>query len=123
MAKHVLEAEEPLLKNFLRGFADVAVTPSYADRDQAKRIRIAFPVVHRNRKFADDLLRTFQRLGVAAKPLEGVPEKRGPKGEKEHRIRVYAEDYEAIGFHFEHKQKILKVLAQWNLWKQGKGRR
>ena len=106
------EVPSTLHKEFLRGFADVAVTPSYSDRDQAKRVRIAFPVVHDNARFADQLVKILDTLGVNPKLLSGTVAKRGSK--KEHRIRVYAEEYEKIGFQFAHKQRLLKLFADYN---------
>lgn len=99
-------------KEFLRGFADVAVMPSWADNAWGSHARIAFPIVHANKKFASQLLRIFELVGVSARPLEGSTRKRG--SEKEHRVRVYAEEYEPIGFCFDHKQRLLKLLASYN---------
>ncbi len=101
-----------LQKEFLRGFGDVAVMPSYADRDQAKRVRIAFPVVHGNSTFAKQLVKIFKKIDIDAKLLAGTAKKRGSK--KEHRVRVYAEDYETVGFGFSHKQRLMKLLAEYN---------
>lgn len=103
-------------KEFVRGFADIAVTPSFSDyvgkRDDNPVARIAFPVVHDNMRFATQLLELLNVLGVKASLLEGSPRIRGSK--KEHRIRMYADHYEKIGFHFEHKQTLLTKLAQYN---------
>ncbi len=51
--------------------------------------------------------------------LWGHPNLRDPKGKgaqwaKEHRIRIYAEDFLPVGFHFQFKQRILEVMAEWN---------
>lgn len=107
-----VEGELTLLEEFLRGFADVAVTPSFSDNAWGKKARIAFPVVHANRGFAGQLERIFERVGIPAKLLEGSVAKRGSP--KEHRIRPFAEDYERIGFLFPHKQVLLQLLAQHN---------
>ncbi|MFQ6048550.1 MAG: hypothetical protein ACE5K7_04225, partial [Phycisphaerae bacterium] len=101
-----------LHKEFLRGFADVAVMPSYGDGDQARRVRIAFPVVHDNQVFARQLVKLFEVVGVEARLLPGTAAKRGAR--KEHRIRAYAEDYEKVGFAFPHKQRLLKLFADYN---------
>lgn len=101
-----------LHKEFLRGFADVAVMPGYSDRDQARRVRIAFPVVHDNQVFARQLVKLFEVVGVEARLLPGTAAKRGAR--KEHRIRAYAEDYEKVGFAFPHKQRLLKLFADYN---------
>lgn len=104
---------KPLHEEFLRGFADVAVTPSFADRDQAKRVRIAFPVVNANRRFARQLVTVFEGLNVRPYLLAGSAGKRGGT-KREHRIRPYAEKYRAIGFGFAHKQRLLELLAEYN---------
>lgn len=105
-------AQRTILEEFVRGFADVAVTPSYADNAWGQRARVAFPVVHANAQFADTLKQMFGLLGLSAALLPGNPHQRGSK--KEHRIRVYAEDYEPIGFHFAHKRRLLQVMADYN---------
>ena len=101
---------------FVRGFADVAVTPSFSDyagaRANQPRARIAFPVVHENLHVAKQLQRLLEGLKVSAPMLEGSPEKRGSR--KEHRIRPYADDYEHVGFRFKHKQMLLCNLAAYN---------
>lgn len=101
-----------LFEEFLRGFADVAVTPSFSDNAWGKRARIAFPVVHKNRGLADQLVKVFNRVGVNAPLLPGSKAKRGSP--KEHRIRPYADDYERVGFSFPHKRELLRLLAQHN---------
>lgn len=104
---------ETLYKEFLRGFGDVAVTPSYADNAWGQQARIAFPVVHNNTEFAQQLLTIFEQLDIAAQLLEGSASKRGGT-RREHRIRLYAEEYEKVGFHFSHKNELLKILAEFN---------
>lgn len=109
----LVRGQRALGEEFLRGFADVAVMPSAADNAWGGRIRIAFPVVNANIRFARQLVKLFELLGVAAPLLKGTPESRGGS-KKEHRIRPYVEDYESIGFHFSHKQQLLKLLAKFN---------
>jgi hypothetical protein len=99
-------------QEFLRGFADVAVMPSFADNAWGSRARVAFPVVHRNEAFADQLVQVFSSVGIEAPRLPGSASARG--SEKEHRIRPYADDYVQVGFHFKHKQRLLEVLAEYN---------
>lgn len=99
-------------EEFLRGFADVAAMPSWADNEHNVRARLAFPVVHRNATFANQLVNVLQKMDVNAKLLTGAAKVRGNR--KEHRIRFYPEEYESIGFSFEHKQILLKVLADFN---------
>lgn len=68
--------QRTILEEFVRGFADVAVTPSYADRDQATRVRVAFPVVNANLQFAKTLMQMFKLLGLSPSLLQGNPPRR-----------------------------------------------
>jgi len=112
LPKWFLAFEPTIHREFLRGFADVAVTPSWADNEYNRLARIGFPVVHDNLKFAKQLKRVFERLKIKAPLLEGSAAKRGST--KEHRIRPRAHDYENIGFSFPHKAKLLGLLAAYN---------
>lgn len=52
-------------------------------------------------------------MDIDAKLLEGSAKKRGGT-KREHRIRIYVEEYEKIGFHFPHKNELLKLLSDYN---------
>lgn len=108
----LFDAPRSVREEFVKGFADVAVTPSFADNAYGSRARIAFPVVNGNRPLARELSRLLDSLGIHAPFLAGSAEKRGSK--KEHRIRPFPEDYRRIGFHFPHKQTLLEILAEHN---------
>ncbi|RJO67562.1 MAG: hypothetical protein C4523_08935 [Myxococcales bacterium] len=104
-------------EEFVRGFADAAVTPNLGDRlPGGGPHRIAFPVVYRNKRFANQLHKLLVQLDVTDEDvglLSGSGKVRGGT-DREHRIRVYAERFVAIGFSFEHKQKMLEWMAQKN---------
>jgi hypothetical protein len=106
------EFGQEIHKEFLRGFADVAVMPSWADNAYGRTARIAFPVVHANKRFANQLVKLLKNVKASPQLLPGTAAKRGSK--KEHRIRLSADDYEPVGFCFQHKQTLLKVLADYN---------
>jgi len=118
LPKVFFEFNEDIHREFLRGFADVAVMPSWADNAWGTRARIAFPVVHPNIYFARQLRRLLRSVGAPAELLEGTAKKRGSR--KEHRIRLDADKYEPIGFHFPHKQRLLELLSEFN--RQGRSR-
>ena len=105
-------------KHFVQGFADAASTPGtgdYMPSGRGKVYRIAFPVVYDNLRFARQLKKLFEKLGIRAGLLSGDPKKRGGKP-REHRIRMRAEEYLAIGFSdcFKHKNLLLNALASAN---------
>jgi hypothetical protein len=99
-------------KEFIRGFGDAAVTPSWADNERNMYARIAFPVVHANLRFAKQLQRLLKGLGSEPQFLAGSPRTR--RGKREHRIRMRAEKYADIGFTFQHKNRLLQLLADFN---------
>ena len=55
LPKVFFEFDKGIHLEFLRGFADVAVMPSWADNAWGTKARIAFPVVHANIYFARQL--------------------------------------------------------------------
>jgi len=116
LPKLFFDSEPSILKEFVRGFADVCVTPNAGDALPQGIQRIAFPVVYPNKTFARQLQRILKSLGVKTVNLcEGEASKRGGRA-REHRIRVYADEYDdaKIGFTFRHKQELLEILANYN---------
>jgi len=108
--------EREIRKEFIRGYADAAVTPNAGDALPAPHNiqRVAFPVVYANERFAAQLLKLLRGAGLkSASMLSGSPKVRGGRP-REHRIRIRADEYEAIGFSFRHKQEMLRLLAEYN---------
>jgi len=107
-------------KEFVRGIVDTAAEPSYADRDQADRQRIVIQIQFGNWRLPVQLCKLLQEnLGVSVSNiLWGHPNLRGPSGApgwaKETRIRIYAQDFEPIGFHFQYKQEVFKEFLEHN---------
>jgi hypothetical protein len=111
---------------YIRGFADAAATPSNSDYEQygagsPKIHRIVLQVNHENWLLPIQLCRLLQvHLEVPVQHiLWGHPNLRdsGNKGKawaKEHRIRIYAENFLPVGFHFPFKQRILNAMAEIN---------
>lgn len=121
----MFDAPKDIQLEFARGFADASATPSRADHIQfgsgPKFHRIVLQINHKNWHLPIQLCRLFQaNLGVPVQHiLWGHPNLRDPKGRgrawaKEHRIRIYAEDFMPVGFRFGFKQAILEDMASRN---------
>jgi hypothetical protein len=105
---------------FVRGFVDAAAIPSASDVDPNGLHRISIQIQHDNWGLPIQLCSLIQcSLGVPVQNiLWGHPNLRAPSGgtawAKEHRMRVYADRFLAIGFAFPWKQQVLQELAQVN---------
>lgn len=113
----IFEAPHTWQKEFVRGYADAAATPSHADRDWTEIQRIVLQVQHENWYLPIQLCKLLQvDLGTGVENiLYGHPNLRGAKNwAKEHRIRIYAENFKPIGFYFSYKQQILEAMIEWN---------
>mgnify|MGYP001578531733 CR=1 FL=1 len=116
----VFDSDENIQKEFMRGVADTSCEPSYADRDQGDRQRIVIQVQFGNWILPVQLCRLLQEhLAIpVSNILWGHPNLRAPGGgagwAKETRIRVFAETFEPIGFHFDFKQRIFEEMVRFN---------
>jgi len=116
----IFEADSTIQKEFLRGVADTSAEPSYADRDQNDRQRIVIQVQFGNWLLPVQLCRLPQeyRKIPVSHVLWGHPNIRTPGGDhswtKETRIRVFAEAFETIGFHFKYKRMIFEEMVRFN---------
>jgi hypothetical protein len=111
---------------YIRGFADASATPTNSDHVQfgagsPKFQRIVLQVNHNNWFLPVQICRLLQvHLKVPVQHiLWGHPNLRdsnvrGRQWAKEHRLRIYAEDFLPIGFQFAFKQKILLEMARFN---------
>lgn len=111
-------------REFIRGIADAGASPSYSDRDQVGLQRIVIQFQNPNWILPIQVCKILQEnLEVNVQHiLWGHPNIRTPDRDegsgswaKEHRLRIYAEDFVSIGFNFGYKQKILEELAEYNL--------
>jgi hypothetical protein len=120
--KVMFEMPKDIQKEFVRGIADAAASPSYSDRDQAGLQRIVIQFQNSNWFLPIQVCKLLQEnLNVNVQHiLWGHPNVRTPNrksGEtwaKEHRLRIYAEDFKTIGFNFKYKQMIFKELVEYN---------
>lgn len=117
----IYSAKPEIQREFLRGLADSSASPSYEDRDQAGYQRIVIQFNNQNWRLPIQVCKLLQEcLNINVQHiLWGHPNVRTPKQSKqqwakEHRLRIFAEDFEPIGFYFSYKQKILEELAKYN---------
>jgi len=108
---------------FLKGYADTAGNIRRANRDQAGRHRVYLDVLNSNWSLPVQLCRLLQdRASVPVQNiLWGHPNLRDPKAQggseawsREHQLRIYAEDFQKVGFYVSHKKKVLKILSAEN---------
>jgi hypothetical protein len=107
---------------FLRGIADSTASPSYSDRDQAGNQRIVLQFNNLNWRLPIQVCRLLQEcLNVKVQHvLFGHPNIRtssrrtSQQWAKEHRLRIFAEDFESIGFNFPYKQQIFAEMVEYN---------
>lgn len=125
--EEIFKAPKNIQKEFMRGYADVAGTARWANRDQRDRARIYLDVLNRNWKLPVQICHLLQDyLEVPVNTIAwGHPNVRDPNlrdynagrtgsWAREHQIKIYAEAFEKIGFYIEHKQEILNELADYN---------
>jgi hypothetical protein len=117
----IYNVSQDLQKEFIRGLADSSASPSYADRDQAGFQRIVIQFNNQNWKLPIQVCKLLQEnLNVNVQHiLFGHPNIR-TSGQitshwaKEHRLRIYADDFASIGFNFPYKQRILEEMIKYN---------
>jgi len=117
----IFSAPTDIQEEFIRGIADAASSPSYSDRDQGDMQRIVIQFANQNWFLPIQVCKLLQQhLNVSVQHiLWGHPNVRCPNGTgtnwaKEHRMRIYAEEFTKIGFNFGYKQEILEELAEYN---------
>ena len=103
--------------SFVRGFADAASMPSVKDADQIKRHRVVLQFSHSNWNLPVQMCRLLQEnLNIKVLHiLYGHPSM--GRGFREHRMRIYPEEFIKIGYGFNFKQDILRALLEDNLAK------
>lgn len=125
----IFESEETVKKEFIRGFADVAGSARWANRNRWGKCRVYLDVLNSpfNWRLPTQICYLLQdHLKIPVDVIQwGHPNTRDPslkeygKGRKdawarEHQIKVFADDFEKIGFYMSHKQEILEELAEYN---------
>jgi len=120
--EQILMAPQDLQKDFMRGIADSSSSPNPNDADQAGVHRVVIEFPHRNWLLPVQVCGLLQKnLGInVSHILWGHPnirtpnQKDGKSWAKEHRMRIFANDFVPIGYNFEYKQKLFSELVEWN---------
>lgn len=114
----IFETTEANKKEFLRGLADVTGFVRKSNAYTNGRHRVYIEISNRNWYLPPQICQLQQSLGVPTQYIGyGHPNIRGGKGTswaKEHQIKIYAEDFEEIGFYISHKNEALSELAEYN---------
>ncbi len=126
----IWNAPNDIVCEFVRGFADVAGNIRRSNRDRSGLHRVYLDVLGSNWTLPVQICDLLQhKLQVPIHHiLWGHPNLRDPKAKdqtfawREHQIRIYAHDFLRVGFYIDHKQSVLKVLADENLQREGERR-
>lgn len=122
----ILESTEINKKEFIRGIGDVTgyVRPSnYYGFSEPYRHRVYIEITQKNWNLPPQLCRLIQSIQVPIQNINyGHPNLRDPNNKKgnrswakEHQIKIFAEDYQKIGFYISHKEQALTELADINI--------
>ncbi len=121
----IFQVPEDIQKEFIRGIADAGSMPSHSDRDQGGLERIVIQFNNLNWKLPIQVCKMLQEnLNVNVQHiLWGHPNMRASNirdksWAKEHRLRVYAEDFAKVGYNFSYKQEILNEMIEVNKQKE-----
>jgi hypothetical protein len=124
----IISASEVIKKEFIRGMADVTAYARSGNVFTDGRHRIYFEIHNANWKMPIELCLILQSkpLCIPVQTIDwGHPNIRNgyakeyDAGKKtawarEHQLKVFADDFESIGFRIEHKNLILKEMAEFN---------
>jgi len=125
----IFDSDEQIKKEFLRGFADVAGSARFSNRNKWGKCRVYLDVLNstQNWKLPVQICHLLQdHLKIPVDTIAwGHPNIRDPNlkeynaGRKdawarEHQIKIFADDFEKVGFYMSHKQEILEELANYN---------
>jgi len=112
-----------IVKEFVRGYCDVAAHIRASNRDESGFHRVYIDVLFQNWKLPVQLCNLIQeKIGVPIHTIAwGHPNIRDPKAKhpsgwwkKEHQIKTYAHDFLVIGFYIKYKQELLEKYANEN---------
>jgi len=127
--EQIFESSNSIKKEFVRGFADVAGSARWANRNRWGKCRVYLDVLNSpsNWRLPVQICHLLQdHLGIPIDVIQwGHPNTRDPSlkeykaGRKdawarEHQVKIFADDFEKIGFYMSHKQEILEELAEYN---------
>lgn len=103
----------------MRGLCDVTAYVRQSNVDQAGKHRVYIEISNRNWYLPTQLCQVLQSLSVPVQYIGyGHPNIRGGNGTswaKEHQMKIYADDFQRIGFYISHKNEALEELALYNI--------
>jgi len=104
-----------IIEEFLRGFCDVSANIRKSNRDINRLHRVYVDVLNKNWILPVQICELFQdKLGIpVANIIWGHPNMK--REFREHQIRIYAHEFIKLGFYVNHKQSVLKILAEENM--------
>lgn len=126
---HDFQIPEPIFdtsgtnkKEFLRGLSDVTAYVRNSNRDQSSKHRVYIEISNKNWLIPPQICQLLQSLDVPVQYIGyGHPNLRDSKAKsrntswaKEHQMKIYAEDFEKIGFYISHKNEALEELSTYN---------
>lgn len=126
---HDFQIPEPIFetlntnkKEFLRGLSDVTAYARQSNVDQTGKHRVYIEITNKNWLIPPQICQLLQELEVPVQYIGyGHPNLRDSKAKssniswaKEHQMKIYAEDFEKIGFYISHKNEALKELSEYN---------
>jgi len=124
------QSPKSIVKEFIRGYSDVAAHIRASNRDEAGFHRVYIDVLFQNWKLPVQLCNLIQmNLEVPVHTITWAhPNIRDPNAKhsggwwkKEHQIKIYAHDFTSIGFYIRHKQELLEKYADENRKKISNG--
>lgn len=124
----IMNASEVVKKEFIRGFADVTAYARKGNAFFGGIHRIYFEIHNANWRMPVQLCTLLQNdpLNIPVQTIDwGHPNIRNGYAKeydsgrenawaREHQLKVFAEDFESIGFRIDHKNAILKEMAEHN---------
>lgn len=119
----LFEASDANKKEFLRGLGDVTGYVRHSNRDRVGRHRVYIEISNQNWHLPPQICQMTQSLGVPTQYIgyghpnirgKGTNRVKGANWAKEHQYKIYAEDYETIGFYISHKNEALQELTDYN---------
>ena len=131
---HDFQVPEPILEStvtnkreFIRGISDVTAYVRASNyyvlhAGQSKRYRAYIEVTQKNWRLPPQLCQLLQSVNVPVQNINyGHPDLRDPKNKKGgrfwakgHQMKIFAEDFQKIGFYITHKEEALTELAESN---------
>lgn len=120
----VFIGSDDIKKEFLRGIADVTAhirKTNIAWKDYENRVYIE---IMTNWDLCIDIANLLKKLDIPIQTIRFAHPnivdpnlkfyKKGNRNYKEHQIKIWAEEFEKVGFNIEHKNKLLKIFAESN---------